>query len=383
MPTSKISWRRYILWRSRQRRRGPRPIPEDSGEQPRSGGIIQPTAQAVGTREQHALAPSGAEEALKEKCLTIALLFPGQGSQAVGMGKDLAEKYPLARQTFEEADEAVGMKISQLCFEGPEDQLRLTEITQPAILTVSVAAWRVLNEKGVKPDFVAGHSLGEYSAHVCAGTISFADAVRTVRNRGKYMQEAVPVGTGSMAAILGMNMDAVAGVCGDAAQGEVCELANINSPEQIVISGHTAAVERGAKLADERGAKRAKVLSVSAPFHCSLMQPAQDRLAVDLQALKFSQANVPVISNVYARPVEDAESGREALVRQVTGSVKWSESMQWFVAKDVSTFIEVGPGKVLCGLMRQIDRSRKCMNVEDEASLQKTMESLAGAEPAV
>jgi [acyl-carrier-protein] S-malonyltransferase len=313
----------------------------------------------------------------------VAFLFPGQGSQAVGMGKDLAEKYPLARQTFEEADEAVGMKISQLCFEGPEDQLRLTEITQPAILTVSVAAWRVLNEKGVKPDFVAGHSLGEYSAHVCAGTISFADAVRTVRNRGKYMQEAVPVGTGSMAAILGMNMDAVAGVCGDAAQGEVCELANINSPEQIVISGHTAAVERGAKLADERGAKRAKVLSVSAPFHCSLMQPAQDRLAVDLQALKFSQANVPVISNVYARPVEDAESGREALVRQVTGSVKWSESMQWFVAKDVSTFIEVGPGKVLCGLMRQIDRSRKCMNVEDEASLQKTMESLAGAEPAV
>jgi len=289
------------------------------------------------------------------------------------MGKDLAEKYPTARQTFEEADEALGMKLSQLCFEGPEDQLRLTEITQPAILTVSIAAWRVLKEKGAAPDFVAGHSLGEYSAHVCAGTISFADAVRTVRNRGKYMQEAVPVGTGSMAAILGMSMDAVAGVCGDAAQGEVCELANINSPEQIVISGHTSAVERGAKLADERGAKRAKVLSVSAPFHCSLMQPAQDRLAVDLQALKFSQPNVPVVSNVYARPVEGAESAREALVRQVTGSVKWSESMQWLCAKDVNTFIEVGPGKVLCGLMRQIDRSRKTLNVEDEASLQKTM----------
>jgi [acyl-carrier-protein] S-malonyltransferase len=306
----------------------------------------------------------------------IAFLFPGQGSQAVGMGKDLAKKYPLARQTFEEADEALGMNLSQLCFEGPEDQLRLTEITQPAILTVSVAAWRVLNEKGVKPDFVAGHSLGEYSAHVCAGTISFADAVRTVRNRGRYMQEAVPVGTGSMAAILGMNMDAVAGVCGDATQGEVCELANINSPEQIVISGHVAAVERGAKLADERGAKRAKVLPVSAPFHCSLMQPAQDRLAADLQALSFAQPRVPVISNVYARPIEDAESAREALVRQVTGSVKWSESMQWLAAKDVSTFIEVGPGKVLCGLMRQIDRSRKCLNVEDEASLQKTMEFL-------
>jgi [acyl-carrier-protein] S-malonyltransferase len=307
----------------------------------------------------------------------IALLFPGQGSQAVGMGKDLAEHHTVARRTFEEADEALGMKLSQLCFEGPEEQLRLTEITQPAILTVSVAAWRVLREKGVKPDFVAGHSLGEYSAHVAAGTLSFADAVRTVRNRGKYMQQAVPVGTGSMAAILGMSLDAVAAVCGDAAQGEVCELANINSPEQIVISGHAAAVERGAKLADERGAKRAKVLPVSAPFHCSLMQPAQDRLASDLQNLKFAQPDVPVISNVYARPVEDAESAREALVRQVTGSVKWSESMQWLGAKDVSTFIEVGPGKVLCGLMRQIDRSRKCTNVEDGSSLQKTMQALA------
>jgi [acyl-carrier-protein] S-malonyltransferase len=303
----------------------------------------------------------------------IAFLFPGQGSQAVGMGKDLAEKYSLARQTFEEADEALGMKLSQLCFEGPEDQLRLTEITQPAILTVSVAAWRLLNEMGPTPNFVAGHSLGEYSAHVAAGTISFADAVRTVRNRGRYMQEAVPVGTGSMAAILGMSFEDVVKVCADAAQGEVCEPANINSPEQIVISGHTAAVERGAKLADERGAKRAKVLPVSAPFHCSLMQPAQDRLAGDLRAMKFSQPNVPVISNVYARPVENADSAREALVRQVTGSVKWSESMQWLAAKDVATFIEVGPGKVLCGLMRQIDRSRKCLNVEDDASLQKAM----------
>jgi [acyl-carrier-protein] S-malonyltransferase len=190
------------------------------------------------------------------------------------------------------------------------------------------------------------------------------------------MQEAVPVGTGSMAAILGMSFEDVVKVCADAAQGEVCEPANINSPEQIVISGHTAAVERGAKLADERGAKRAKVLPVSAPFHCSLMQPAQDRLAVDLQHLKFEQPGIPVISNVYARPVEDAESAREALVRQVTGSVKWSESMQWLGTKDVSTFIEVGPGKVLCGLMRQIDRSKKCLNVEDEASLQKTTEFL-------
>jgi len=313
----------------------------------------------------------------------IALLFPGQGSQAVGMGKDLAEKYSRARQTFDEADEALGMKLSQLCFEGPEDQLRLTEITQPAILTASVAAWRVLNEKGVKSSFLAGHSLGEYSAHVAAGTISFADAVRTVRNRGKYMQEAVPVGTGSMAAILGMNFDEVVKVCADSAQGEVCEPANINSPEQIVISGQTGAVERGAKLADERGAKRAKVLPVSAPFHCSLMQPAQDRLATDLAALKFAQPEVPVVCNVYARAVEDADSSREALVRQVTGSVKWSESMQLLIARGVQTFVEVGPGKVLCGLMRQIDRSKKMLNVEDEASLIKALEFLdAGIVPA-
>src|SRR5216683_2702815 len=306
-----------------------------------------------------------------------AFLFPGQGSQAVGMGKDLAHHCPVARQTFEEADDALGIKISQLCFEGPEDELRLTENTQPAILTASVAAWRVLQEKGITPAFVAGHSLGEYSAHVAAGTMSFADAVRTVRSRGKFMQEAVPVGTGSMAAILGMAPEAVASVCSDAAQGEVCEAANINSPEQVVISGHVAAVERAVKLADERGAKRAKVLPVRAPFHCSLMKPAQERLAADLDALQFSAPKFPVVCNVYARPVEDAESAREALVRQVTGSVRWSESMQWLIQRGVQTFVEVGPGKVLCGLMRQIDRSKKCLNVEDEASLQKTLEFMA------
>ncbi|OLE13149.1 MAG: [acyl-carrier-protein] S-malonyltransferase [Acidobacteria bacterium 13_1_20CM_4_56_7] len=307
---------------------------------------------------------------------SIAFLFPGQGSQTVGMGKDLFERFPVARQTFEEADQALGKKLSQLCFEGPEDQLRLTENTQPAILTVSVAAWRVLDEKGIKPVFAAGHSLGEYSAHVAAQTISFSDAVRTVRNRGKYMQEAVPVGTGAMAAILGMSLDAVAAVCGDAAQGEVCEPANINSPEQIVISGHAAAVERGVKLAQERGAKRAILLPVSAPFHCSLMKPAQERLAVDLQKLQFSAPKIPVVCNVYAKPVEDAESAREALIRQVTGSVNWSDSVQLPIARGVQTFVEVGPGKVLCGLMRQIDRSKKCLNVEDEASLQKTLEYL-------
>jgi [acyl-carrier-protein] S-malonyltransferase len=310
----------------------------------------------------------------------IALLFPGQGSQSVGMGKDLSEHYPIARQTLEEANDALGIKLSQLCFEGPEDQLRLTENTQPAILTVSVAAWRVLHEKGITPTFLAGHSLGEYSAHVAAGTISFADAVRAVRNRGRYMQEAVPVGTGSMAAILGMSPDAVSTVCSDAAQGEVCEPANINSPEQIVISGHTAAVERAAKLADERGAKRAKVLHVSAPFHCSLMKLAQERLAIDLQALQFSAPGISVICNVDAVAVTAADAARDALLRQVIGSVKWNQSMQWFIAQGIQTFVEVGPGKVLCGLMRQIDRSKKCLNVEDDASLKKTLEFLS-AEP--
>jgi [acyl-carrier-protein] S-malonyltransferase len=306
----------------------------------------------------------------------IAFIFPGQGSQAVGMGKDLAEKYPIARQTFEEADQALGYKLSQLCFEGPEDQLRLTEITQPAILTASVAALRVLEDLIPRPSFVAGHSLGEYSAHVASGTLAFADAVLTVRNRGKYMQEAVPVGVGAMAAILGMELEKVTAVCHDAAQGEVCSPANINSPEQIVISGNTAAVERGAKLADERGAKRAKLLQVSAPFHCSLMKPAQDRLEVDLNALKMEKPVYPVACNVEASLVGDEMRARTTLVGQVTGSVKWDPSMRLLIAEGVQTFVEIGPGKVLCGLMRQIDRSKACLNVGDEASLTKTLEHL-------
>jgi [acyl-carrier-protein] S-malonyltransferase len=307
---------------------------------------------------------------------SIAFLFPGQGSQAIGMSKDLAEKYPIARQTFEEADEALGHKLSQVCFEGPEDQLRLTEITQPAILTASVAAWRVVNENGLDPRFVAGHSLGEYSAHVAAGTLSFADAVRTVRHRGKYMQEAVPIGVGTMAAILGMEFEKVAEVCRDASQGEVCEPANINSPEQIVISGHVGAVERATKLADDRGAKRAKVLPVSAPFHCSLMRPAQDRLASDLSSITFNKPTAGVVCNVDAALLEDADRSRDALIRQVTGSVKWEQSMRLLIEQGVDTFVEIGPGKVLCGLMRQIDRSQKCLNVADEASLQKTLEQI-------
>jgi len=308
---------------------------------------------------------------------STAFLFPGQGSQAVGMGKELADRYPVAKRTFDEADAALGYKLSQLCFEGPEEQLRLTEITQPAILTASVAAWRVLDERGLQPAFVAGHSLGEYSAHVAAGTLTFADAVRTVRNRGKYMQEAVPVGVGAMAAILGMEAEKVAAVCADAAQGEVCDAANINSGEQIVISGNTTAVERATKLASDRGAKRAVMLQVSAPFHCALMKPAQDRLATDLQTLALRKPNVPVVCNVDAALVGDAHASRDALVRQVTGSVKWDQSIRLLIAQGVARFVEVGPGKVLCGLMRQIDRSKSCTSVGDEASLQKTLEALS------
>jgi [acyl-carrier-protein] S-malonyltransferase len=321
--------------------------------------------------------PSSSPASAASSSTKVAFIFPGQGSQAVGMGKDLAEKYPLARQTFEEADEVLGYKLSQICFDGPEEQLRLTEITQPAILTASIAALRVLETRMAKPSFVAGHSLGEYSAHVASGTMRFADAVQIVRNRGKYMQEAVPVGVGAMAAILGMEFEKVAAVCQDAAQGEVCAPANINSPEQIVISGNTAAVERGAKLADERGAKRAKLLPVSAPFHCSLMKPAQDRLEEDLNKLKTKRPVYPVACNVEAVLVNDELKARETLIAQVTGAVKWDPCMRLLIGQGVQTFVEIGPGKVLCGLMRQIDRSKTCLNVGDEASLMKTLEHFA------
>lgn len=310
----------------------------------------------------------------------LVFLFPGQGSQVVGMGKELAFNHEVARRTFEEADEALGYSLSTVCYEGPEEKLRLTEITQPAILTVSTAAARVLVEAGIAPSFAAGHSLGEYSAHVAAGTIRFADAVRTVRNRGKYMQEAVPVGAGAMAAILSLGLDKVRAACaGSMAEfpGQVCEAANINSPGQVVISGSKAAVERAAELCKHQGAKRAVMLPVSAPFHCSLMQPAQDRLAVDLAALAFNAPEIPVMCNVEAAPVYDAARSRETLIRQVTGTVQWESSMRALVAQGATQFLEAGPGAVLTGLLRQIDKTQACLNVENEATLQKAKAHLS------
>jgi [acyl-carrier-protein] S-malonyltransferase len=310
-----------------------------------------------------------------------AFLFPGQGSQSVGMGRELAVAFPIARRTFEEANDALGFDLAELCFHGPEDQLRLTEFTQPAIFTASVAALRVLAEAGATADYFAGHSLGEYSANVAAGAIEFAAAARTVRRRGQLMQQAVPAGHGAMAAILGMHPEHVISVCQDASRevGAPVEPANMNAPEQTVISGVTAAVERATSLAKERGARRAVMLHVSAPFHCSLMQPAQDALAPVLQGIAFSPAKRPVVVNVDAALVTDGGALRDALVRQVTGTVRWTESMQLLIAQGVTAFVEVGPGKVLSGLLRQIDRSQKCGHVEDPASLEKVLETLSSS----
>ena len=296
------------------------------------------------------------------------------------MGRELCEHFAAARTVFEEADEALGFSISRLCFEGPEEELRRTENTQPAILTVSVAALRVLEERGVAGEFAAGHSLGEYSALVAARTLEFADAVRTVRNRGRYMQEAVPEGVGAMAAILGMQVQAVAEACADAAReaGGVVAAANINSPEQTVISGAAAAVELAAAKCKERGAKRAVMLKVSAPFHCALMQPAQNRLAEDLRGTTLHNPELRVVSNVDAAWVETGDAARDALVRQVTGAVRWVECEQQLLAAGVTHCIEVGPGKVLSGLMRQLDSSRTCLQVENVATLDKAMAALEG-----
>ena len=311
----------------------------------------------------------------------IAFLFPGQGSQAVGMGRELAERYPVAAQTFAEADAALGFPLSRLCFDGPEEELRLTENTQPAILTVSVAAARVLGEHGVEPALAAGHSLGEWSAHVTAGTLSFADAVRAVRARGRAMQMAVPAGEGAMAAVLALPAALVAEACAEAARetGLTVTAANFNSPGQTVISGAAAAVEKASGLCKAKGARRAVMLPVSAPFHCALMAPAQEEVARVLAGIELHGPRIPVAANVTGALVTTAEAARDALTRQVTGAVRWVDCMQALKSAGAELFIEVGPGKVLCGLLKQIDPELKSMNVEDGASLERTLAEVKGA----
>jgi [acyl-carrier-protein] S-malonyltransferase len=309
----------------------------------------------------------------------IAFLFPGQGSQSVGMGRSLAEAFPIAAETFAEADEALGFPLSKLIFEGPEEDLRLTENTQPAILAVSVAVARVLDQYGLHPALTAGHSLGEWSAHVAAGTIGFVDAVRAVKARGRAMQLAVPAGQGAMAAVLALDAAHVAEACREAAAetGLTVAAANLNSPSQTVISGALAAVERASALAKTMGARRAVLLPVSAPFHCTLMQPAQETVARVLAAVRLADPLIPVAANVTGGLVTTADTARDALIRQVTGAVRWVDCMQSLIAAGSDVFVEVGPGKVLCGLLRQIDGAQKSLNVEDPASLEAALASLA------
>lgn len=309
--------------------------------------------------------------------MAIAYIFPGQGSQYPGMGKNLVENFPVAKRIFEEADDALHFGISKLCFEGSPEDLQLTENTQPAILTTSAAVFRtILSEGFPKPDYVAGHSLGEYSALFAAESLTLPDAVRTVRARGRYMQEAVPVGTGAMAAVIGSELSVIESACADASQGQVCSPANINSPGQVVIAGHTEAVDRASELLRERGAKRVLKLNVSAPFHCQLMEPAQEQLAQDLAALGFRDLSSPVITNVEAAVATQGSEVRDSLIRQVTAPVRWLESMQFLITEGVETFVEVGPAKVLSGLMRQINRETKCFNVEDADSMKSTAAAL-------
>jgi [acyl-carrier-protein] S-malonyltransferase len=310
----------------------------------------------------------------------LAYIFPGQASQYAGMGSDLASNFPVARQVFEEADEALGFSVSEMCFRGSAEELQLTENTQPAILTVSVAALSAMQAEGFpKPNRVAGHSLGEYSALVAAGALSLKDAVRIVRARGRYMQEAAPVGSGAMAAVLGADLKTVMEACNEAQEGQVCMPANINSPGQIVIAGDAAAVDRAITLVKERGAKRAIKLNVSAPFHCALMSPAQERLAADFERIEFRDLRMPLITNVDAAAITKGEEARDALVRQVSSPVRWQESVEFLIQEGVKTFVEVGPGRVLSGLVRQIERSARSLNVEDAASLKAAHEALEEA----
>jgi [acyl-carrier-protein] S-malonyltransferase len=298
----------------------------------------------------------------------IAFVFPGQGAQKVGMGRALAEAFPVCRQAFDEADLALGEPLSRLCFDGPEERLLLTENAQPAILAVSVAACRLAEEHGMRAAWAAGHSLGEYSAHVAAGTLSFADALRTVRRRGQYMQQAVPLGEGAMAAILGLELDAVAAACAEAVAGtagRVAAPANINAPGQIVIAGHVDAVRRAGELAKAKGARRVIPLAVSAPFHCALMRPAEERLAPELRAVAASDPRIPVVANVDAEPKRTAADAIEALIAQVSAPVRWEDVVRRLIAEGVTKFVELGPGTVLAGLIRKIDRTVGVVSLED------------------
>lgn len=317
------------------------------------------------------------KSALRNSQSAVAYIFPGQGSQAIGMGKDLADNFPAAKKVFEEADEALGFSLSGLCWAGNEEELALTQNTQPAILTTSIAAFRAMESEGFPmPDYVAGHSLGEYSALVAAGALSFGDAVKTVRNRGKYMQEAVPVGIGAMAAILGLDLDGIEAGCAEAAQGQVCSAANINSPGQIVIAGNTKAIDRACQILKEKGAKRAIKLNVSAPFHCALMMPAQEKLAADLENIGYTDLRFPIVQNVDAEFNSESGNVKDALTRQVSSPVRWLQSVEKLIANGVDTFVEVGAGKVLSGLVKQINRDVRIMNIENSESLRATQAAL-------